>query len=108
LELVSESETENLRQNTNNAFVWSDLGKIDDEKKTLTIVKKTGDKLVFDLNGNALNKSLLSPVVTGSPEPSQPPRPEEKSKRSWCFGLIMVWFLTISTLCRQRLSESES
>lgn len=81
----------NLERNTNNAFVWSDEGALDEETNTLSITKKNGEKLVFDINGNLLSGKCPNQQIPISKleEANTSPRKPENSI-SFCAGAALL------------------
>lgn len=85
------SVDENLQQNTNNEFAWSEEGVLDEKTKTLSITKKSGEKLIFDMNGNLLSGKLSNQrnATLKSEEANASPQKFENSK-SFCGGVILL------------------
>lgn len=96
------SVDENLQPNTNNAFVWSDEGVLNEKAKTLSITKKNGEKLVFDMKGNLLSgkfSSQQNSALKSNVNNIQPPISE--NSKPFCAGIALLVGLVLSLLFGQ-------
>jgi hypothetical protein len=96
-ELIESNE--NLTRNTNNAFIWSDEGVINEDAKTVSITKKNGEKLIFDLNGNLKSGKLSNQrISTSESENANAPSQRTQNSKSLCNGLALLIGLVMSLL----------
>jgi hypothetical protein len=92
---------ENMRRNTNNDFMWSDEGVLNEDAKTLSIIKKNGEKLIFDLNGKILSGKPISQRNSDSNKTDNIQLPQSENNKSFCggigllFGMVLLLFLDV-------------
>lgn len=91
------SPYEELQTNTNNAFIWSEEGLLDDQMKKIVITKKNGDKLVFAMNGDLISGRLPDQVTAPATEPVANTIQSEQDKRSAC-GSAFIFILALAVL----------
>ena len=90
---------ENLQPNTNNAFVWSDVGVINEKMKTISITKTNGEKLVFDMNGNLVSGKLPNQQnSTSKSEVDNVQPPKSENSKSFCGGAALLLGLILLLL----------
>ena len=97
LELV---EKNNLQKTTSDDFMWSDARVLNEKEKTLSITKKNGQKLVFDITtGNLQNKKLLSQQNSSSDlEINSIQSPKSENRKSFCGGVVLLLGLALLLL----------
>lgn len=85
---------ENLQRNTNNSYVWSDEGILNEQLRTLSITKKNGEKLIFDMKGNLLTGKFPNQQSSNLREESNI-HTQQENKRSFCgVTALLCGFLT--------------
>lgn len=82
---------ENLQRNTNNDFLWSDQGVLNENPKTLSITKRNGEKLVFDFSGNLLSGKLPNQQTsTSNSEEANTFSQKPENSISFCGGIALL------------------
>lgn len=91
---------ENLQRDTSSNFIWTNEEVPSEKTKTLSITKKNGEKLIFDIiTGNLLSGKLPNQQNSTSKseaENVQPPKSE--NSKSFCGGVALLFGLMLSLL----------
>lgn len=92
IELIEEN---NLLKTTSYDFMWSDKRVLNEKEKTLSITKKDGENIVFDIANGDIQSGKLP---NSQSEKDNTNSPKSENNKPFCGGITLLFGLVLSLL----------